>query len=82
MAKDKKSITDKSDKDLSKLLIEKRDSLRDFYYGVAGGKVTNTKSGRNVKKDIARVLTELRKRRTQGKVEASTKESENEVKAK
>ncbi len=55
-----KDLKQKSDQDLKKLLVEKRGNLRDFYFSVAGGKVTNVKAARNLRKDIARIFTILR----------------------
>lgn len=57
-----KEIKEKNDKDLMKLLEEKRVALREFRFGVAGSRARNTKEGRNDKKDIARILTELQTR--------------------
>lgn len=54
----------KSDKDLHKLLVEKREALRNFRFGIAGTKTRNVKEGRGLKKEIARVLTELNVRKT------------------
>ena len=52
----------KTEKDLIKELFEKRRSLRDFRFGIAGSKARNVREGRGLKRGIARVLTELRKR--------------------
>lgn len=46
--------------DLMKELAEKRITLRDFRFGVAGSKSRNVKEQRNIKKAIARIKTELR----------------------
>lgn len=54
-----KDLIKKTDQDLQKLVIEKKTTLRDFYFGVAGGKVTNVKAARNLRKEIARLLTLL-----------------------
>lgn len=51
----------KSKEDLVKALYEKRDSLRSFRFGEAGSKTRNVKEGTTLKKDIARILTELNK---------------------
>ena len=45
--------------DLEKALTEKREALYAFRTGVAAGKVKNVKEGKNVRKDIARILTAL-----------------------
>ena len=53
-----------SDKDLEKHVQEKREALRDFRFGVAGTKIRNIKEGRNLKRIIARLLTERNARTT------------------
>jgi len=60
-------IQKKSDKDMRKTLAELRESLRVFRFGIAGSKIRNMREGRNLKRDIARHMTELtrRKRSTQ-----------------
>jgi len=57
-----KEIKEKKDKDLYKLLGIKQKSLRIFRFGISGSKVKNVKEGRNTKKDIARILTEIHER--------------------
>lgn len=54
-----KDLNVKSKKDLLKMLNDKRDSLQSFRFGGAGSKVKNVKEGRNIRKDIARILTAL-----------------------
>ena len=54
-----KDLIKKTDQDLHKLVVEKKTALRDFYFGVAGGKVTNVKAARNLRKEVARLLTLL-----------------------
>ena len=44
---------------LTDLLSQKREVLRRFRFGSAGSKIRNVKEGTNLKKDIARILTEL-----------------------
>ncbi|MEX0932389.1 MAG: 50S ribosomal protein L29 [Parcubacteria group bacterium] len=55
----KTSYKGKETKDLVKALYEKREELRNFRFGTTGAKSTNTKEGRNLRKSIARILTEL-----------------------
>lgn len=55
-------LTDMKTEDLKKLLAEKQAGLRNFRFGVAGSKSRNTHEGRNTRKDIARILTELNAR--------------------
>lgn len=49
--------------DLQKEIAEKRESLRAFRFGSAGSRSRNTRSGRNLRKDIARLLTEANARK-------------------
>jgi ribosomal protein L29 len=49
----------KTENELKSFLNEKRVALRNFRFGVAGSKVRNVKEGKGLKKDIARILTEL-----------------------
>jgi ribosomal protein L29 len=60
MAKD---IQTKEDKDLNKLLIEKMESLKNFRFGIAGSKNRNVREGRGLRREIARVQTELSRRK-------------------
>ena len=53
----------KIDEDLHKTLSEKRSGLRDFRFGLSGSKTKNVKKGKEIKKDIARILTELNNRK-------------------
>lgn len=55
-------IKEKTEKDLVKMLYEKRESLRKFRFGISGSKTRNVKEGRDTKKEIARILTELHRR--------------------
>ena len=55
-------IKGKDKKSLSDLLVQKREALRAFIFGSAGSKSRNVKEGLNLKKDIARILTELNKK--------------------
>ena len=50
----------KSDKDLNKTLREKREELRKIRFGVAQKR--DPKAHRNIRKDVARMLTELNSR--------------------
>ena len=51
-------IKKKTNQDLLKILSEKRAELREFRFGLAGSKTKNIKKGKEIKKDIARILTE------------------------
>lgn len=50
---------DKNTTELDALLNEKREALRVFRFAVFGGKEKNVKTGRALRKDIARILGEL-----------------------
>lgn len=55
-------ISKKNDKDLQKMLSEKKEAARKFRFGVAGSSIKDVKELRNTKKEIAQILTELRAR--------------------
>lgn len=57
-----KELEKKSVKDLEKDLKSKRKSLKDFRFGLSGSKTRNTKEGSALRKEIARILTELNNR--------------------
>ncbi len=61
MAK-KIDLKNKSDKDLKKDLKDKRESVKNFRFGIAGSKVRNVKEGRDTKRQIAQILTETNAR--------------------
>jgi len=45
--------------DLLKALYEKRSALNGFRFGSTGSKVRNVKTGSALRKEIARIMTEL-----------------------
>lgn len=55
-------LTNKKEKELASLLEEKREALRKFRFGISGSKTRNVREGRNIRKEIARVLTEQNRR--------------------
>lgn len=57
-----KEFANKTEKDLTELLAEKRKALHDFRFGIAGSKVRNVKEGKDLKKEVARILTALKQR--------------------
>ncbi|MDZ7726652.1 MAG: 50S ribosomal protein L29 [Candidatus Campbellbacteria bacterium] len=57
-----KEIQKKKDNDLKKLLLEKREELREYRFGATGSKASNTNLGNQIKKDVARILTEINAR--------------------
>lgn len=58
-AKDIKQLTEK---ELLKTLSEKRVAVRQFRFDLTGSKIKNIKEGANIRRDIARILTELNAR--------------------
>ena len=57
----KANYSGKPKADLTKALYEKREALRAFRFGEAGAKTRNVKEGAALRKDIARIMTELNK---------------------
>ncbi len=49
----------KTAKELEKTLYDKRVALKNFRFGIAGSKVRNVKEGRELKREIARIMTEV-----------------------
>lgn len=49
----------KSADELKKLLGEKRAALEAFRFNISGSKVKNIKESKNIRHDVARILTEL-----------------------
>jgi ribosomal protein L29 len=52
-----KEFLNKTEKELQKMLAEKRASLREFRFGTSGSQNRNVKNGKVLRKDIARILT-------------------------
>ena len=55
----KTKITETNEKDLLRMLADKRTELSNFKFGVAGTKVKNVKTVRNLHRQIAQILTKL-----------------------
>ena len=53
---------EKNNKDLIKALNEKREMLRKFRFGISGSKTRDVKVGKNARKEVAQILTELNSR--------------------
>jgi ribosomal protein L29 len=49
----------KNQKELLKVLAEKRNALQEFRLGNARSKTKDVKAGKNIRKDIARIMTEI-----------------------
>lgn len=52
-----KDIRKKSPGDLSKQMVELETELREFRFGMSGGRTKNVKRARAIRKDIARIKT-------------------------
>ena len=59
-----KELQQKEVGEIEKLLTEKRRDLWNFRFGTTGGKTRNVKEGVTLRRDIARILTILRKKKT------------------
>lgn len=57
-----KEIKTKSKNELKRLLLEKREALRRFRFQLSSGKSKNIKEGRNLRREIAKILTEINKK--------------------
>gem|GEM_PF-2281264 len=56
----KTDVKKKSTKELNKALTENRESLRKLRFGFAGSTKSDTQSMKSLKRNIARIMTELR----------------------
>ena len=54
-----KDLRKKTPGELDKELGEKAVALNNFKFGISGSKTKNVKSGKNLKKEIAQILTVL-----------------------
>jgi len=55
----RKEVKEAGSEALMKMLIEKREALKNFRFGISGAKVKNVKASSSIKRDIARILTKL-----------------------
>lgn len=69
----KTKITETKDKELTEMLALKRTELSNFKFGVTGAKVKNVKTARNLRRQIAQILTKLN---VTARVAKLTKENE------
>jgi len=60
-----KELRQKTIKDLRRLERELREKLRELRFDLASGKVKNVREIREIKKDIARILTVIREKEKQ-----------------
>jgi len=55
-----KELRKNTEADLMKILLERKEALNNFKFGIAGSKIKNVKEGKNLKKEIAQILTILK----------------------
>ncbi len=76
-------IKQKSQNELHRILAEKQERLRQLRFDLASGKVKNVREIRQIKKDIARILTTLcpvEKFRNAPKAQKETGQNKNKYK--
>jgi len=56
------TFSDKSDDELNELLADKREQLREIRFNITGASDTSPHEKKQLKKDVARILTESRER--------------------
>ncbi len=56
--------TNKSREELNRLITDNRSKLQAFRFAMAGSKGKNVKEGKNLRRDIARMLTEIKQKIT------------------
>ncbi len=54
-----KEIKNKNEGELEKMLEERAQALKNFRFAISGSKTKNVKEGRMIRKDIAKILTEM-----------------------
>ncbi len=52
----------KTEQELKKLITEKRKQLQEFRFNASSTKSRNVKESRNIRRDVARILTELNRK--------------------
>ena len=57
-----KELQKKNEKDLKKMLAEKREEIRNLRFGTAGSQLRDVSATQKNKKEIAQILTELNMR--------------------
>lgn len=59
MTKKSQELSQKTEDDLKKLLAEKREALRACRFGATGSRTRDTKLGMTLRKEIARIMTQV-----------------------
>lgn len=55
----RKEVNEAGKEALMKMLVEKREGLKNFRFGVSGARIKNVKASKVAKRDIARILTKM-----------------------
>ena len=55
----RKEVNDAKGEAVKKMLLEAREGLKNFRFGVSGARVKNIRAARELKRDVARILTKL-----------------------
>ncbi len=53
-------IKNKTKAELLKLIDEKKEAIRNFRFGLAGSKTKNLRHGRNLRREIAQMMTAIK----------------------
>jgi ribosomal protein L29 len=61
-----RELKEKTQAEILTLIQEKREELRKISFGTAGSTMRNVHAGRNLRRDIARAMTELTSRNAHG----------------
>lgn len=56
------NLQKKNEQDLAKIIVEKQEGIRTFRFALSGSKTRNVREGRALRKDVARLKTELNSR--------------------
>lgn len=59
-----KKMKDIKTEDIEKELVDARETLSSFNFNLSGAKTKDVRAGRNTRRKIARILTELRLRKS------------------
>jgi len=67
-------LINKTSEELNRMVEENRGKLQAFRFAMTGGKTKNVKEGRGLRREIAKMLTELHSRKSEAR---STKSETN-----
>jgi len=58
-----KELRTKTSAELLKMVEEKKSSISNFKFGIAGSKIKNVKESKNLRKEVAQILTVLKEKK-------------------